>query len=150
MRVYTVTDGKEECKGNPAAVVSELLAQGFEVRLNIVGFALADAATKREMEDIARLTGGRFFDAKDARGLRAAIQEALALPFEVLDATGAKVQSGVTGQGGIDVPEGVYTIVIAAAGGPITIPEVRVAHGKSTMVELKKEGQAVGVRVVGP
>ncbi|MDR7489598.1 MAG: VWA domain-containing protein, partial [Armatimonadota bacterium] len=35
--VILVTDGQEECGGSPAAVVSELLAAGVKVRLNIVG-----------------------------------------------------------------------------------------------------------------
>jgi hypothetical protein len=48
------------------------------------------------------------------------------------------------------VPEGVYTVVVRAAGQPITIADVRVAQGQFTRVELKKEGQEVGTRVLGP
>ena len=145
-----VTDGKEECKGNPSAVVSELLAKGFQLRLNVVGFALADEATKREMQQIAELTGGHFFDAKDAKALRGAIAQALAVPYDVLDAAGSRVASGLTGQEPIAVPEGVYTLVVRAAGTPITLADVRVAYDQFTRVELKKEGQEVGTRVLGP
>ena len=148
--IILVTDGKEECKGNPSAVVSELLAKGFQLRLNVVGFALGDEATKREMQQIAELTGGHFFDAKDAKALRGAIAQALAVPYDVLDAAGSRVASGLTGQEPIAVPEGVYTLVVRAAGTPITIADVRVAHDQFTRVELKKEGQEVGTRVLGP
>ena len=148
--VILVTDGKEECKGNPSAVVSELLAKGFQMRLNVVGFALGDEATKREMQQIAELTGGHFFDAKDAKALRGAIEQALAVPYDVLDAAGSRVASGLTGQEPIAVPEGVYTLVVRAAGTPITLADVRVAHDQFTRVELKKEGQEVGTRVLGP
>ena len=65
--VILVTDGKEECGGSPSAVVADLLAKGFQLRLNIVGFALADEATKQEMAKVAQLTGGQFFDARDGK-----------------------------------------------------------------------------------
>ena len=142
--------GKEECNGNPSAVVTELLAKGFQMRLNVVGFALGDEATKREMEQIAALTGGHFFDAKDAKALPGAIARALAVPYDLLDAAGQRVASGLTGQEPIAVPEGIYTLVVRAAGPNITVADVPVAHDQFTRVELKKEGQEVGTRVLGP
>jgi hypothetical protein len=148
--VILVTDGKEECKGDPAAAVAELLGKGLKVRLNIIGFALADAATKRDMESVAVLTGGKFFDAKNAQALTQAIEQSLAVPYDVLDASGTRVGGGLTGQGKIDVPEGIYSVVVQAAGKPITIPNVRIAQSGSTKVALKKEGQEVGIQVLGP
>jgi len=148
--VVLVTDGKEECGGNPSAAVAELLAKGLKVRVNVVGFALAEEAVKQEMNRVAELTGGRFFDAKDAKGLRKAIQESLGVPYDVLDPAGTKVSSGVTGQTPIEVPDGIYTIVVAVAGKSVTIPNVRITEKKSTKIELRKEGQEIRSRVVGP
>jgi len=74
----------------------------------------------------------------------------MAVPYDVLDATGSRVASGVTGQGSIAVPEGVYTVVVRGAGQPIKIADVRVADDQFTRVELKKEGQEVGMQVLGP
>jgi hypothetical protein len=148
--VILVTDGKEECKGDPAAAVSALLAAGLKVRLNIVGFALADPATKRDMERVARLTGGMFFDATNAAALTRAIQQSMAVPYDVLDAAGTRVAGGLTGQEPINVPEGIFTVIVRAAGQPITVPRVRVAPNGFTKVVLKKEGREVGVQVLGP
>lgn len=75
--------------------------------LHVVGLALAEEWVKQEMERVAELTGGKFFDAKDAKELRRAIQQAMAVSYDVLDAAGTKVASGQTGQGGIKVPEGI-------------------------------------------
>ena len=148
--VILVTDGKEECGGSPSAVVSELVARGIKIKLNIVGFALADAATKAEMERVAKITGGRFFDASNAKTLTAAIEQALAVPYDVVDAARTKVGGGVTGQGTVRIPEGIYTIIVRAAGKPIEIPNVRIAAGGFTKIVLKKEGQEIGIQVVGP
>jgi von Willebrand factor type A domain len=148
--VILVTDGIEECKGNLSAVVADLLAKGFKARLNIVGFALANRAAKQEMQRLAELTEGHFFDAKNGKGLREAIEQALAIPYDVFDASGAKVRGGLTGQGTIEVPEGIYTVIVQTTGKLITIPEVRVTQNGLTKVELKKAGQEIGVQVVGP
>jgi hypothetical protein len=148
--VILITDGKEECKGSPLAAVSELIAKGFRVRLNVVGFALSERATKQEMEHIARLTGGKFFDAKDARALDQAIKQALAAPYDVFDTEGVRCGSGVTGQDAIRLPEGTYTVVVHAAGAPITIRSVRIANAVETKVVLESDGQKTAPRVVGP
>jgi Mg-chelatase subunit ChlD len=148
--VILVTDGKEECGGSPSAVVQELVAKGIKIRLNIVGFALAEAAVRQEMDRVAKFTGGKFYDAQNARALRQAIQQSLAIPYEVRDAAGVKVAGGLTGETAISVPEGIYTVSVNASGAPIVIPKVRVRHNGSTKVMLRKEGQQMGVQVQGP
>jgi hypothetical protein len=147
--VILVTDGKEECGGSPSAVVSEMVAKGIKVRLNIVGFALAEAVVRAEMERVAKITGGKFYDAQNAKALRTAIQQSLAIPYEVRDAAGVRVAGGLTGEA-VQVPEGIYTVTVRAAGQPIVVPQVRVRYQGFTKVALRKEGQQIGVKVVGP
>jgi len=148
--VILVTDGKEECGGSPSTVVQELVAKGIKIRLNIVGFALAEAAVRQEMDRVAKITGGKFYDAQNAKALRQAIQQSLAVPFEVRDAAGVKVAGGLTGEAAITVPEGIYTVSVSAAGKPILVPNVRVRHNGATKVALRKEGQQIGINVTGP
>jgi len=148
--VILVTDGKEECGGSPSTVVQELVSKGIKIRLNIVGFALAEAAVRQEMDRVAKITGGKFYDAQNAKALRQAIQQSLAVPYEVRDAAGTKVAGGLTGEAAIGVPQGIYTVSVSAAGKPILIPNVRVRHNGSTTVALRKEGQQIGIKVTGP
>jgi Mg-chelatase subunit ChlD len=145
--VVLVTDGQEECGGNPSAAVNKLLAAGLKMRLNIVGFALADAALKADLGRLAALANGQFVEAKDAGSLRAAIEQSLAVPYTVLEASGAKVGGGVTGRGLTTLPEGVYTVRVDADQ-PITIDDVHITARQVTTIELKKEGREVGVQVV--
>jgi Mg-chelatase subunit ChlD len=146
--IVLVTDGKEECRGDPAAAVSALSSQGIKMKLNVVGFALADAALKAELRRLAEQTKGQFVEAKDAQSLRAAIERSLAVPYEVLDATDTKVAEGVTGQAVTELPEGVYTVRVRADK-PIDVANVGIAAQQTTTIELKKEGREVGVHVVG-
>jgi len=92
---------------------------------------------------------GAFFDVRDGRALRAAIDRSLAFPFEVLEATGRRVAGGMTGTA-VRVPEGVYTVVLRPAGPPVTVRDVRVRCGVVTRVVLTKDGGEIGFRVVGP
>ncbi len=145
--VILVTDGKEECGGDPIAVAQGLVDRGLEVRFDVVGFALAEEKVKQDMREVARITGGNFYDVSDSAALQAAIEQALAVPFEVLDAAGERIAGGKTAAGAVQVPEGVYTVVIHSAGEAIEVPDVRVAANGETRVELKKEGQEVGIKV---
>lgn len=147
--IVLVTDGKEECGGDPSAAVAALMAQGIKVKLNVVGFALADAALKAELRRLAEQTKGQFVEAKDAKSLRAAIEQSLAVPYEVLDAAGTRIAEGMTGQTGIELPEGVYTVRVRADK-PVDIARVRIEAQQRTTVELKKEGQELGVHVAVP
>jgi Mg-chelatase subunit ChlD len=148
--IILITDGKEECDGQPEEVVAALAQQGLNVRVNVVGFALADAKTKLDMEKVAARSGGRFYDATDQDALEAALEQAMAAPFELQDAAGQHVAKGVTGSNPIEVPEGHYKLVVQAVGEPILVRDVRIAHEHWTRVVLKKEGQEVGSQVSGP
>lgn len=147
--IVLVTDGKEECGGNPSAAIAELAARGLKVKLNIVGFALADSALKTELRRLAAQTKGQFFDAKDAPSLRAAIEQSLAVPYEVLDASDVRIAEGISGGPAIVLPEGVYTVRFESEK-PTAVPRVRVAASRTTTVHLKKDGQELGVHVAAP
>ncbi|HQY31966.1 MAG TPA: VWA domain-containing protein, partial [Thermomicrobiales bacterium] len=49
--VILVTDGEETCDGDPAKAIRDLRAQGVDVQVNIVGFALDDDALRAQFAD---------------------------------------------------------------------------------------------------
>jgi Mg-chelatase subunit ChlD len=148
--IVLVTDGREECGGDPKAAVAALQASGFKIRVNIVGFALTDRAAQQQMAEAVALTGGTYVNAKDEPALKAAIDKAMLASFEVRDSSGAVVASGQVGQPAVQAPEGHYTIVVQTAESPLIIPNVRVVADRDSRVELKKEGRAVGIKVIQP
>jgi hypothetical protein len=149
--IVLVTDGIEECRGSPSAAVSELLAKGLEIRVNVVGFAFADDTSKAEMRRVAELSRGRFFDARNARGLQDAIEGALSVPFDVRDSSDVSVGRGLINQAAIAVPEGTYKVLVHLPGAPLSIPEIHIVEGKTTTLELHKgEKNKIETRVSGP
>ncbi len=97
--VVLVTDGEETCGGDPEAEIRALRGAGFEVRVNIVGFAVADDAVKQQFRAWARAGDGEYFDAKDSRELAAAVAKAVRVPFVARNEAG-----GVVGAGQVDGP----------------------------------------------
>ena len=147
--VILVTDGAEDCNGKPAEAVQELLDAGLKLRLELVGFALVNRKVKEEMQHVAGLTGGQFHDARDAKSLADAFQSSLAVPYDVLDAAGEKIATGLAGQTAINLPEGIFSVVLHGDKA-ITIPNVRIERDRATKVALKKEGQEIGIQIQGP
>jgi hypothetical protein len=118
--VVLVTDGEETCDGNAAAAIQALVAQGIDVQVNIVGFALEDDdALRQQFSEWAELGNGSYFDATSAEELDEAIAAAVQAPFQVLDETGAVVASGTVGGEAVKLPAGTYTVVV------LTDPEQR-------------------------
>lgn len=58
--IVLVSDGKETCDGDPVVVAKALAAAGITV--HAVGFAV-DTAARSQLQNIARATGGSYFDA---------------------------------------------------------------------------------------
>lgn len=133
--VVLVTDGEETCGGNPQRAIRDLVGQGIDVRVNIVGFAVEDEALKKEFEEWARVGGGQFFDASGADDLGAAIAAALQPPFEVRDDAGAVVGLGVVGGQVVRVSPGTYTVEVLSE--PARVFEnVVVENGGEVVLEL--------------
>lgn len=72
--IVLVTDGIEECSGDPCAAAKAVAAAGLDLKVNIVGFTL-DQKQQQEVECITRETGGRYYGAKGARELTTALTE---------------------------------------------------------------------------
>ncbi len=123
--VVLVTDGEETCDGDPGAEIAALRAQGIDVRVNIVGFAIDDPALQATFEEWAALGGGAYFNANNAGELDTAVSQALAAPFRVLNATGVEVARGVVNGDTVDLPAGSYRVEILTEPTqqlPVTIP----------------------------
>lgn len=73
--IILLSDGEETCGGDPVAVLKKLKEEGFKVVVHTVGFNVDDV-TRKQLQDIASVTGGKFFDAKGADQLTKSLEEA--------------------------------------------------------------------------
>ncbi len=77
--IIVISDGEETCDGDPCAVAEALHNSNIELVVNTIGFDV-DATTREQLQCIARVTNGQYFDAADADELSVALQEASAPP----------------------------------------------------------------------
>ena len=136
--VILVTDGEETCDGDPAKVIADLKAQGIDIRVNIVGFAIDDRALKEEFKRWASIGNGSYFDARDQRSLDAAVKKALQVPFKVYDKQGKILAKSTVGAEPIILPEGKYKIVIESAQ-PVVYEGI-IVHGEQHNQVLLQQG----------
>lgn len=75
--VILVSDGEETCKLDPCAVGAELEKSGVDFTAHVIGFDVTDIAKQAQLRCLASATGGRYFNARDARELGGALQGAI-------------------------------------------------------------------------
>jgi hypothetical protein len=109
-RVILVTDGEENCGGDVDAEIAGLRKSGFDVQLDIVGFAIDSPAVGKTFARWAKLGGGDYFESKDAATLDVAMSKVMRAQFEVLDAKSVVIATGYSGDPPISIPAGTYTV----------------------------------------
>ena len=127
--VILVTDGEETCDGDPAGAIENLKRAGFDVRVNIVGFAIDDLALKETFETWARAGGGRYVEADSGAELADAMRSSLDQGFEVLDGDEV-VATGIVDGDPLELAPGTYRVRLVGSAdevGRVTI-EPRQAH----------------------
>lgn len=107
--VILVTDGEETCGGDPALAIRKLRSEGSDVRVNIVGYSIDDAALRETFASWAAIGGGQYLNAPDADQLSKALRQALAIPFEVYSGD-QLVATSTTGAPQIKLPAGDYQL----------------------------------------
>jgi hypothetical protein len=74
--IVLISDGVESCGGDPERVIADLRASGLPVVLHTVGLAVG-ASDAEQLAALAGAGGGEAIDARDADGIRNAVQAAL-------------------------------------------------------------------------
>lgn len=108
--VILVTDGEETCDGDPRTTIEKLRSSGYNIRINIVGFAIDELMLRETFQEWARLGGGRYFDAQNAEELKNTMQQVMEVAYEVMDMEDNFVTSGVVGGPIIKVLPGTYKV----------------------------------------
>lgn len=94
--IILLTDGEETCDGDPVAVLKKLKAEGFDLTVYTVGFAVEEVARK-QLTEIAEVTGGKYFDAKDGAQLNEALKNAAKESVTLLDKSRAVYGNAIRG-----------------------------------------------------
>lgn len=133
--IVLVTDGEETCEGDPEAVIRELVSEGYDLRLNIIGFALDDPILEQIFSAWAVLGGGEYFSAADKQSFDLAVGKALQVHYTVVDALGKEVGQSLVDGEPVALPPGNYHVRVGLV--PELVLEARVESEQTTMLEVK-------------
>ncbi len=75
--VILVSDGEETCDVDPCAIAREIKRANALVLVHVVGFDVSASPARKQLTCVAEGTGGRYFDARDAKGLARAMSAAV-------------------------------------------------------------------------
>jgi hypothetical protein len=110
--VVLISDGEENCGGKVEDVAAAYRDAGIGVAIHVVGFDIRGIAAKQQLEEVARIGSGRYFDARDARQLAEALRQAVAsAPYTIYDADGkTEVARGLINDPPISLMPGRYRV----------------------------------------
>ncbi len=108
--LIVLTDGEETCDGDAAAAIQGLRDLGWDIRVNIVGFAIDDEGLEGTFQSWAALGGGAYFSAGDRAELTDALTRAVTGPFSVVDGESGDVIAGGRPGEILTLPAGDYVI----------------------------------------
>ena len=100
--IVLVSDGIETCGSDPCKVAAQLKATGAKFVLHVVGFDVG-AAAARQLQCIAKATGGKYFSANDGESLLKAMQTVSAEVTQKVAAAKATTVQAATGLGKLQV-----------------------------------------------
>jgi Ca-activated chloride channel family protein len=82
--IVLLTDGEENCHGNPCALARELKAQGADVTVHVIGYMLRFAnepGSGQFARCLSETTGGMFLSTETTEELSEALRKTLACPL---------------------------------------------------------------------
>ncbi|HET9032134.1 MAG TPA: VWA domain-containing protein [Dokdonella sp.] len=80
--VILVSDGEETCNLDPCTVGTALEKSGVDFTAHVIGFDVSDPQHQAQLRCLAENTGGRYFNARSADELGAAIEGAVSASTE--------------------------------------------------------------------
>lgn len=100
--IVLVSDGIETCGSDPCKVAAQLKATGAKFVMHVVGFDVGAAAAK-QLQCVAKATGGKYFSASDGDSLLKALQTVSAEATQKVEAAKATTVQAATGLGKLQV-----------------------------------------------
>jgi len=72
--VLLLSDGEEDCHGDPCAAAKTLRDSGIHLEINVIGLHVTPAE-REQLKCVANAGGGKYYDAADAKQLKVAASE---------------------------------------------------------------------------
>ena len=138
--IILISDGVETCGGKIEDVGKAYRDSGIDIVVHVVGFDIRDTVAQKQLAEIARLGGGLYFAATNAKQLAAALKTAVATSYEVSNETGGKqVVRGTVNGDPVSLPAGRYQVRLT--GSPAKPINVQLEPGQTLEISIQETGE---------
>lgn len=155
--IVLVSDGVDTCAPPaPCDVARRLVRQGIELTVETIGFQV-DRRARRQLQCIAKVTGGQYRDADDAGSLANELVAVTARAVRDYETAGRRVEGGASYQEAPVLEAGTYSDTILAQEQlwyAVELAEGQALHAASTLVIGEGDFGGIGalyeIQLVGP
>jgi hypothetical protein len=134
-----VSDGEENCGGDPVAASRALVEANPQLRIHVIGLDIGDAGAAARLREIARVGRGSYFAVDSTTNLAEALREAVQLSYSVLSLSGEPMASGQVGGSALQLTPGSYRILLDSDPPVELVTSVR--GDDQTILRLSPDGQ---------
>ncbi len=113
--IVLVSDGEENCGGDPCKVARDLKKKGAEFYVDVVGLQLKGKA-RNQMTCIASAGGGTFYDVKDLKQLTSALTRTSVRAARGYEPAGLPVEGGTDASSAPSIDDGQWLDTIGDSG----------------------------------
>ena len=113
--IVLVSDGEENCGGDPCKVARELKKEGAEFYVDVVGLQLQGKA-RDQMTCIASAGGGTYYDVKDLKQLTTTLTRTSVRAARGYEPAGLPVEGGTDGSSAASIDDGQWLDTVGDSG----------------------------------
>lgn len=113
--IVLVSDGEENCGGDPCKVARDLKKKGADFYVDVVGLQLR-GKSRNQMTCIASAGGGTYYDVKDLKQLTSTLTRTSVRAARGYEPAGIPVEGGTSVEQGTDVDNGQWLDTIGDSG----------------------------------
>ena len=113
--IVLVSDGEENCGGDPCKVARDLKKKGAEFYVDVVGLQLK-GKSRNQMTCIASAGGGTYYDVKDLKQLTSTLTRSSVRAARGYEPAGIPIEGGTSVEQGTDIDDGQWLDTIGDTG----------------------------------
>jgi Mg-chelatase subunit ChlD len=137
--VILISDGLETCGGKLENLAQAYQGTGIDAVIHVVGFDIAGTEAEKQLRQIAKIGGGDYFGAQNAKQLAAALKAAAAAgSYVVYDAAGKPAARGTINGAPVALLPGKYRVRLPQV--KANELEIPVTNGPALRLNLRGDG----------
>lgn len=113
--IVLVSDGEENCGGDPCEVAADLQRKGAEFYVDVVGLQV-DAASRSQLTCIASAGGGTYYDVQDLQELRETLSRTAVRAARGYEPAGLPVEGGESAADAVELRDGQWLDTLGDSG----------------------------------